>query len=125
MVLGWMAFFWGWSFVLGTVNVQTVFATLVFIAVSLAINVAIVALWITHNIRLFARKGPRKGVRSLAFNSESDFLGRRLVGDWDRLRTTDRVAVVVEGGSKRFLACPPGGGGLVVIADPRQIEPTP
>ena len=122
MVLGWMAFFGSWSFVLGTVTAQTILATSVFILVSLVINVAIVAGWITHNVRLFARRGPRLGVRSLAFDSKCDFLGRRLVGDRDQLRTTGRVAVVVEGNSKRFLAGRPVGG-LAAVADPGQIEP--
>ncbi|MDQ3766669.1 MAG: hypothetical protein M3346_04915 [Actinomycetota bacterium] len=122
MVLGWLAFFWGWSFVLGTVTAQAAVTTLVFIVVSLAINVAIVASWITHNVRLFARKGPRKGVRNLAFNSERDFLGRRLVGDWDELRTTNRIAVVVQGDDKRFFANR-AGGSLAVVADPGQTEP--
>lgn len=122
MVLGWMAFFGSWSFVLGTATAQTIFATSVFILVSLVINVAIVAGWITHNVRLFARRGPRLGVRSLAFDSKCDFLGRRLVGDWDQLRTTGRVAVVVEGNSKRFLAGRPVGG-PAAVADPGQIEP--
>ncbi|MDQ3785414.1 MAG: hypothetical protein M3360_11175 [Actinomycetota bacterium] len=122
MVLGWMAFFGGWSLVLSTVTARTISTTLVFIFCSLAVNVALVIFWITHNVRLFALKGPRKGVSSLPFDAESDFLGRTLVADWDRLLTTDRVAVTVEGNSKRFSASRPGPG-LVVVADPGQIEP--
>ena len=122
MVLGWMAFFGAWILVLSTVTARTISTTLVFIFCSLAVNVALVAFWITHNVRLFALKGPRKGVSSLPFDAKSDFLGRTLVGDWDRLLTTDRVAVTVEGNRKRFSAARPGPG-LVVVADPGQIEP--
>ena len=124
MVAGWMAFFWAWSLVLRTVTARAVLATVVFIVVSLALNVAVVTLWITHNVGLFARKGPRKGINNLPFNAEHDFLGRTLVGDWDELRNTNQVAVVVQGNHKRFLTNRPSGG-LSVVGDPDEIRPAP
>lgn len=85
--LGWLAFVVAWRRVLASGDAVGV-AGVVLVAVGFAAVIAIMRLWVGHNRRIYARKGPRRGRQaSTQVTPVVDSLGRPLVitaDRWDR-----------------------------------------
>jgi hypothetical protein len=60
--------------------------------------------WILHNRGIHRRKGPRRSVPAATLEYRVDFHGREVLADWDALAAVQRVDIVVDGPSKRYVA---------------------
>jgi hypothetical protein len=109
VVIGWCLFLWAWVSVMRFTALETVVATIVLLAALAVVIEAINLLWIRHNINIFKKKGPRKSVPQVRYESQRDFLGRRQVADWQNLRGEALIIVGFNDERKIFT---PGGGFL-------------
>jgi hypothetical protein len=68
-------------------------------AMSLCVNFA----WILHNVRIFKRKGPRKGLPASDLDYRQDWAGRPVEADWPSVRAAQVVVVFPTPEAKMFL----------------------
>ena len=102
-ILTWILFFYWWKKVIPQIGPED--AKTAFLAISLTVLVTSVLtlLWVRHNIAIFRRKGPRKGLPPVSEERSVDHLGRRLDRPAaDFLKGARIVTVSLEGGGKRF-----------------------
>jgi hypothetical protein len=98
---GWGLFLWGWQRVLARASD---FAELRLLMIGAAIAVpAITVGWILHNRGIHRRKGPRRSVPVARLEYEVDFHGRQVLADWTALAHAQRVDIVIDGASKRYV----------------------
>lgn len=59
--------------------------------------------WIIHNVMIYNRLGPRKGVRSIPLSYEIDYHNRRVEADWSSLRCESSVTISIDEKRKLYL----------------------
>ena len=73
------------------------------IFLTLFITSVLTLLWVRHNLGIFRRKGPRKGLPAVSEEIRSDSLGRTLdLPGYDSLKGAPVVVISREGDRKRF-----------------------
>jgi hypothetical protein len=102
-ILGWILFFSWWIRVLASAGPSDIAIALLFIALTLAVTVAVTLIWVRYNIGIYRRKGPRRNVTAVDENRDADVLGRRIEGPGtEALKRAPVVSVSLENGAKRF-----------------------
>ena len=91
---GWAVFLWSWVSVVRHTAPSTMLWTLGLLGSCALVNEGIALGWIHHNLRIFARKGPRKAVFVPEHEFAKDFLDRELVADWAKL--LDEGAILID-----------------------------
>lgn len=105
LVAGWIAFAWLWLVVLRRFDTEPYFWLLA--GLSLVVIPALTLIWVRHNLALYRRLGPRRGVRPAPPPAGRDFNGRRIEADWATLAGAQCVRVQLVGDAKRFEAWTP------------------
>lgn len=114
VVLGWVVFFYWWYLVAVRTWAETEVALIIF--VTLFVAPAITLGWVAHNLGIFKRKGPRKGVPHVAMEYERDWNQRVVVADWEALAEAGVIALTVAGDRKLYAA-------ETTAAEPERAEP--
>jgi hypothetical protein len=102
LAVGWGLFFWGWHDVLGQ-TWETEFLRWL-ISGSFVVLPLLTVAWVLHNVKIYRRKGPRKGVRPVEETYEHDWNGRVIVADRAALAGAGIVVIDVEGDRKVYHA---------------------
>lgn len=97
--VSWLAFAFAWWFVLQR-DPRTWVVELVVPVVSLLVVTVLTLAWVRHNLGIYERKGPRRGVPGTGAPYTHDSLGRVLV--LPSLDTARVVRVDVQSGTKRY-----------------------
>lgn len=107
---GWFLFFYWWYVVAVQHWNKTLIALIILVTLIVAPTVTIA--WVSHNLSLFRRKGPRLGVPKVAMEYARDWNGRAVEADWKSLGDAGLVVVTVEGDRKVYSASspPPAAG---------------
>ncbi len=111
---GWALFGYWWTVVYARVSSSEVRFTVIFVLVASVISVAVTGLWVFHNLSIFRRKGPRKGVRDVVLDYSHDPLGRPVTFEStpEALLKAPAVRVRVDANGKSFRAATrPNGNG--------------
>ncbi|WP_207956158.1 hypothetical protein [Rubrobacter marinus] len=103
VAVGWVLFLWAWVSVVRHTAPVTMLSTLGFLGACALVNEAIALGWIHHNLRIFARRGPRKAVFVPEHAFSKDFLQRELVADWTSLRGEGAILVGFDDARKTFI----------------------
>lgn len=107
VVAGWVIFFYWWYLVAIRGWAETQVALIIFVTLFLA--PAITLGWVAHNLGIFKRKGPRKGVPKVAMDYERDWNQRQVVADWAALGEAGVIALTVVDDRKLYAAETTGG----------------
>jgi hypothetical protein len=101
---GWALFLYWWWLVLQRVSPAEIRFTAWFVAISLVVIVLVTALWASHNLRLFQRKGARTQQRPGTQDSSRDSVGRPvgMPAVPEEYRTASMIVVRIEGGTKMY-----------------------
>jgi len=105
--LGWILFVYWWHLVIPQVTGHEAFAALVFIGAAFLVTVAVTLSWVSYNIGIFRRKGPRKAVPDVSESRDADVLGRMIDRPADGSLLQARVIVIAVDGDRKKIA--PGG----------------
>lgn len=100
LAVGWVAFGWLWWVVLRRFDEERYFWMLA--VFSLVVIPALTVIWVRHNLAIYRRLGPRRGVRPAPPPAGQDFNGRRIEADWGTLTGAQCVRVRLVGDAKRF-----------------------
>ena len=103
VVVGWVVFLWAWISVVRHTAPSTMLWTLGLLGACALVNQAISLGWIHHNLRIFARKGPRKAVFVPEHAFTEDFLNRELVADWTELRGEGAILISFDDARKTYI----------------------
>ena len=103
VVVGWVVFLWAWISVVRHTAPSTMLWTLGLLGACALVNQAISLGWIHHNLRIFARKGPRKAVFVPEHEFTKDFLERELVADWMGLRGEGTILIGFDDDRKTYI----------------------
>ena len=102
VVGGWVLFAWLWA--LAIANQEAPLGLQVLVVGTALLAPLITIGWVAHNVGIYLRKGPRRGLPAPQPRPRVDFNGRRIEADWDRLVQAAWVNVEIDGGVKRFVA---------------------
>ena len=115
IAIGWVLFFGFWWRVL--FQQQRDFAVVALLIVAVAILTPLVTLyWVTHNVGIFRKKGPRKANRSMQYAYARDWSGKPVSADWEIIRVAPRIVVDADEDGKYY---------LIEKANPAQPESRP
>jgi hypothetical protein len=114
VVAGWFIFFYWWYLVAIRGWAETQVALLIFVTLFAA--PAVTLGWVAHNLGIFKRKGPRKGVPPVAMDYAHDWNQRRVVADWATLGEAGVIALTVVDDRKLYAP-------ETVAVEPAQPEP--
>ena len=92
----WLLFALAWWVVLRRPGAGLPLAVLA-LPLSAVVVLLVTALWIRHNQRIYARKGPRRGLPAAPPLPDVDRLGRRVLLTADAVRHPEVVVDVVDG----------------------------
>jgi hypothetical protein len=102
LILLWLAFGAAWVRVARQTTLHELVASLrLLFLLTLAYSLVLLA-WVLHNVSIFRRKGPRKGVRESGIFPNHDYLGVPVDIRVDCLSEPEVVIDLVEG-TKRYL----------------------
>lgn len=105
---GWILFVYWWRRVVPQITRTDASAALVFIAATFLVTLAVTLWWVSYNIRIFRRKGPRTRLPDVPEDRNADVLGRAIDGPDDgSLRRAQVIVIAVDGETKRI-----GPGGI-------------
>ena len=91
VILGWVLFIWFWHIAAGEPWDS---APLMFLIIgSIIVSPLVTLFWIFHNMGIYKRKGPRKGMANVQPFYDVDWSGREVTADWAAL-TSARVVVI-------------------------------
>ena len=100
VVGGWALFAWAWHDVASKPwDTESLWLLIVG---SLLAAPAITAAWVLHNLAIYRRKGPRRGVPAVDARYDRDFNGREVKADWQALSSARFVVVELHGAEKRY-----------------------
>lgn len=106
-LLGWVLFVYWWHLVIPQVTGREAYAALIFIGAAFLVTVVVTLLWVSYNVGIFRRKGPRMALPDVSENRDADVLGRMIDQPVDGSLLEARIVVIaVEGDRKRIQ---PGG----------------
>lgn len=101
VVVLWLGFVFLWLRVYGMTTVRDVTNAMTYLISITSVYGVLVTVWVLHNLALFRRKGPRKGVRILNYVPTHDEL-RSYVVIKTNLKETQAITVSVAEGRKLF-----------------------
>ena len=102
-VMTWLLFFYWWNQVIPQISVEDASVAFLAIFLTLLITSVLTLLWVRHNLGIFRRKGPRKGLPAVSEEIHSDSLGRiHDLPGCDSLKGAPVVVISREGDRKRF-----------------------
>lgn len=109
ITLGWALFLLAWVSAMRQTQPMTIFVTLaVLLTCAIAIE-SVTLYWISHNVNIFRKKGPRKSLANVDHEFRRDFVGRELEADWERLREEGVILISQDEEHKTFV---PYEGGI-------------
>lgn len=106
-LLGWILFVYWWHLVIPQVTGSEAFAALMFIATAFLVTVVVTLLWVSYNIGIFRRKGPRKALPDVSEHRDADVLGRMIDRPADGSLLEARIIVIAVDGDRKRIE--PGG----------------
>lgn len=110
MVLaGWLLFAWCWRVV--TADHPSIGQLSDLLIGALVVVPVFTVSWVMHNLGIHRRKGPRRSVPAVEQRYERDYNGRLIHADWAALASVQRIDIVIDGDSKRFVVVAAGGAG--------------
>lgn len=101
-VAAWLSFVAAWWYVASRPGAALLSWQLLVLPASLAAVAVLNAVWVGHNRRIYARKGPRRGLPALDELPTQDRLGRPLRLDVPAVRAAREVVVDVGASGKTF-----------------------
>jgi hypothetical protein len=102
-VMTWLLFLYWWNQVIPKISVEDASVAFLVIFLTLLITSVLTLLWVRHNLGIFRRKGPRKGLPAVSEEILSDSLGRTLdLPGYDSLKSAPVVFISREDDRKRF-----------------------
>lgn len=101
--VAWGLFVVGWIQVARHTSLATVTFSATLVTVVLVSVVLVTAWWVRHNVAIFRRKGPRRGLPRVERLVTADFLGRELAGEWREVRSAPAVVITITEGRKQFV----------------------
>lgn len=101
---GWALFAYWWTVVFARVSRSEIRFTILFVLAALVVCVLVTGLWVFHNVSIFRRKGPRKGLREATLDYSHDPLGREVTfeSSAEALRAAPAVRIRVDASGKSF-----------------------
>lgn len=100
VVLGWVLFIWFWHLAAGEPWDS---APLMFLIIGAIIVSPLVTLfWIFHNMGIYKRKGPRKGMADVKPYYDVDWSGREVTADWATLANARVVVIEIDEFGKNY-----------------------
>lgn len=105
LVLLWLTFVGLWFRVYRITTLADVKRAALVLGIVIGLYFVVVTYWVVHNIAIFRRKGPRKGVRAVPFMSLHDHLRRYLRYRAD-IKTAQMITVDIVNESKVFTTGP-------------------
>ena len=104
---GWILFVYWWRRVTPQITETDATAALVFIAATFLVTLVVTLWWVSYNVRIYRRKGPRRRLPDVSEDRDADYLGRTIDGaDDGSARKAQVVVIEVDGDRKSVL---PGG----------------
>ena len=103
LVLLWLTFVGLWFRVYGITTLTDIKRAALLLGIVIGLYCVVVTYWVVHNIAIFRRKGPRKGVREVPFMSLHDHLRRYLRYRAD-IKVAQTITVDIVNESKVFTA---------------------
>jgi glucan phosphoethanolaminetransferase (alkaline phosphatase superfamily) len=101
LLLLWLLFVALWYRVFGITTLQDVKDAATYLGGITVVYTILVTVWILHNLAIYRRKGPRRGVPFLNFASIHDRLGSYIVAPTD-IKEKQAITVTVADGRKVF-----------------------
>ena len=102
-VLTWILFVCWWIQVIPQVSLEDAVVSFLVVTFTAIATSVLTLLWVRHNIGIFRRKGPRKGLPSVSEERLADSLGRTISHPGSDLLKISRVVLVSnEDSTKRF-----------------------
>lgn len=102
VLAGWLLFVWCWRVV--TADHPSIGQLSDLLIGALVVVPVFTVSWVVHNVGIHRRKGPRRSVPAVEQRYERDYNGRVIQADWAALAGAQRINVVIDGDSKRFVA---------------------
>lgn len=100
VILGWVLFIWFWHLASGEPWDS---APLMFLIIGAIIVSPLVTLfWIFHNMGIYKRKGPRKGMADIQPYYDVDWSGREITADWATLANARVVVIEIDEFGKNY-----------------------
>ena len=100
VILGWVMFIWFWHLAAGEPWDS---APLMFLIIGAVIVSPLVTLfWIFHNMGIYKRKGPRKGMADVKPYYDVDWSGREVTADWETLANARVVVIEIDEFGKNY-----------------------
>lgn len=72
------------------------------IGLSVTILPLITTLWISYNLRLYKKKGPRKHSVEVPETYTEDYMGRKIKADWEKLQHKKIIFIEIEKNQKIY-----------------------
>lgn len=104
----WCLFGYWWGKVLPQTSAQDVFDALLLISLSILCTVVLTLVWVRHNIRIFRRKGPRKGLPSVSEHCSVDRTGVPVVCPGAESLKHSRVVTISRQEDRKLFHVAPG-----------------
>lgn len=102
-VLTWILFAYWWKKVVPQVSPEDASTAFLVIFLTVVVTSVLTLLWVRHNVNIFRKKGPRKGLPPVSEERSADHLGRRIAHPgYDFLKGSQVVVVSREGDLKNF-----------------------
>jgi hypothetical protein len=101
LVFFWLLFAALWYRVYWITSIGDVKDAVAYLAAITAVYGALVTVWVLHNVAIYRKKGPRKGVVSLSFSAIHDNLGSYIVAP-PNITEKQTITVTVADGRKVF-----------------------
>jgi hypothetical protein len=103
LVIGllWLLFVALWYRVYGITTIVDITNAITYLVSVVSVYGLLVTAWVLHNIAIFRRKGPRRGVRMLDYSAIHDKLGSYIVAAGD-VKEQKAITVSVSDGRKVF-----------------------
>jgi len=100
VLAGWVLFIWMWTLVVARPWDSGPLVLLVVLSIIAAPLITL--LWIFHNMGIYKRKGPRKGMREVKPVYDVDWTGREVTADWDALSRSRVIVIEIDEFGKNY-----------------------
>lgn len=100
---GWFIYFWLWWRVIYVYEQGLSSLMVLFLGGVLIVLPMITMVWIVHNVRIFKRKGLRRGhAMRMENHYASDWKGRHVIADWIDMKNAMSIEISVSGDNKYY-----------------------
>ena len=100
VILGWVIFIWFWSLVSAQPWDST--PIMLLIVGSLIVSPLVTLYWIFHNMGIYKKKGPRKGMADVKPIYDADWSGREITADWEALAKARVIVIEIDEFGKNY-----------------------